>query len=171
MEAAEQTEGSAPKRGRGRPVGSKSGTGKSRTTEGMPPFRAPTTNQARIAITGYAPLDIMLHTMRAYWDEAEKEAFTILPENATPADIAAAEELAAQRKRALRMAAVEVAAKAAPYIHPRLQTLTVNANVKSEVNVTQQLASFSDAELAALAAMRERLSTQKEQKSNPTMLQ
>lgn len=73
----------------------------------------------RAHLEGITPLEVMLRTMRLAWDEAEKPG-------AAPAQAIA-----------MRMAAVETANKAAPYVHPRL----AQVEQKTDMTVTQGVVS------------------------------
>jgi hypothetical protein len=70
---------------------------------------------------GITPLEVMLGTMRALWEQAEQgEVINDGTRIQTPLD--------------LRIMAADVAQKAAPFIHPKLSN--VEANVKGSLGVT-----------------------------------
>ncbi len=73
------------------------------------------------------PLEVMVQTMRELWAQAQA---------------------ARGEHRGSRMvAAAQIAEKAAPYVHPRLSALKVDADIESRIQ--RQLGSLSDEELFA----------------------
>ena len=74
---------------------------------------------AKATAQGITPLEVMLQTMREAWDAAQNP------------------KLDAEAQLAHKLAAVETAHKAAPYVHPRLAQI----ESKSEVEITRSTVS------------------------------
>lgn len=88
------------------------------------PNKASLARQKRVAASGATPLDVMLKDMRYHDALADKEA-----KKGVKADVA---KVAKER-----LAAREAAEKAAPYVHPKLQSVVHGSNpdqpVKAEI--------------------------------------
>lgn len=76
--------------------------------------------------SGLTPLDVMLNTMRTLWDKAESGQNETQFEGDREKIVTPLE---------MRMMAVDVAQKAAPYVHPKLANIEANVNAQVGVRV------------------------------------
>ena len=127
-----------------------SSNGGARPGAGRPPGvpnRATAERQKRVAASGVTPLDAMLELMREAYAETK-----IIAKSLSNCKSAEGKAQLQAALRAARSEAVDYAARAAPYVHPKLQSVLLS-NTPGEALTREVIHTLDQASLEKIKAL------------------